>query len=416
MRSVYLLSVAAVALLFSACNTELNGDWNEWMDNVPGLEQQTDPKTGKSYTSYMGHAMPESEYSKERMEEVLALIASQKDEIDDNFFVEQLTSNLFSSEIVFRAQVKESTKLPWFSTFDYVGITLGGTIRAEEDGTHYARYSPGCAEIGLREYLAEMGYEGYYVEYEWEYNAELNTLISRFTSGTKSMVAELLYFDGEQAVMLGQIAGITDTSTWYDTMNTRLETAYELIHLQFIDGRDTFLDGYVASDRYLEDRYTYEQIERLKNINTEMSAVMQRYSDYNVDLLAQELCKGKWREWSQLKYNDEWTEVIEAPAWHGLWEVAGGIFGDYSFNADGSGWEFFDIVDPGEEDLTYTFEWTYDKQTKTLTRTYENSNAKHLMVKVSAYWDDIEIEGKQVSLMAWDYDEHHTRIVLCREK
>ena len=67
MRSVYLLSVAAVALLFSACNTELNGDWNEWMDNVPGLEQQTDPKTGKSYTSYMGHAMPESEYSKERM-------------------------------------------------------------------------------------------------------------------------------------------------------------------------------------------------------------------------------------------------------------------------------------------------------------------------------------------------------------
>ena len=417
MRRVYLLSVAVVALLFSACKTELNSDWNEWMDDVPGLEKNTDPETGESYTSYMGHAMPNSEYSRERMEEVLSLIASQKGEIDDNFFVEQLTSKLLDSEIVFKAQTKDGSKLPWFSIYDYVGISLGGIIRAEEDGTHCARYSFGCADIGFAGYLAELGYHGYYIEYEWEYNAEHNTLISRNASGTKSMVAELLYFDGEQAVMLGQVAGITDTGTCYDTNGVRLETAYELLHLKFTDGRDTFLDGYIASDEYLDYRYAYEQIERLENINDEMSAVMQRYSNYDVDVFAEELCKGKWREWSKLEYNDEWTEVVEAPSWHGSWETEGDIFADYSFNADGSGWEFWDIVDPGVEDLTYNFEWTYDKQTKTLTRTYENSNVTHLMVNVSAYWDDVEIEGKQVSMMVWDYaDGHYTRIVLCREK
>ena len=66
MRHFYII-VAIAALSLAACNNEADSRWESWMDNVPGLENNKDPETGESYTSYMGHPMPLAEDTYNRM-------------------------------------------------------------------------------------------------------------------------------------------------------------------------------------------------------------------------------------------------------------------------------------------------------------------------------------------------------------
>ena len=58
-----LFIVALATLSLAACNNDNGENRQDWMDKVPGLEQNQDENTGKNYTSYKGHAMPINEYS-----------------------------------------------------------------------------------------------------------------------------------------------------------------------------------------------------------------------------------------------------------------------------------------------------------------------------------------------------------------
>jgi hypothetical protein len=389
-----------IALMLTACNKERDLLKDDWQDNVPGLENGVDTESGKNYTTYMGHELPESNQTLQNMMDVLHLVSMQQGEIDDEKFVAMFTSAPLRTESIFMADVVEGTKCAWYGQYDYVGISYGGTIQADDNGKIISIFSPTPGDLDIEYHMEMWGIKGFYSTYFWEYNEDSNILLSSYSEGGEKLVAELLYFDGTQAVMLGKIAGISNTGKMVDGSGREIITKYELHHLIFDEGGKLSIEEYAQT-------FMYEWLQEICDVEAQMESIMLNHGDYDVEALAEELNDSKWRECGVLRYFDnDMSHVEYADAWNGQWNAAGGVFSDFTLNADGRGEECCEPMLPPFELVTEPFSWRFDTESRRLTITYDDYGTKEVII--SAYWSDTDSK----KYMVWDSGTD--RIVLQR--
>lgn len=380
-----------IALMLTACNKERDLLKDDWQDNVPGLENGVDTESGKNYTTYMGHELPESNQTLQNMMDVLHLVSMQQGEIDDEKFVAMFTSAPLRTESIFMADVVEGTKCAWYGQYDYVGISYGGTIQADENGKIISIFSPTPSDLDIEYHMEMWGIKGFYSTYFWEYNQESNILISSYSPSGEKLIAELLYFDGTQAVMLGKIAGISNTGKMVDGSGREIITKYELHHLIFEEGGKLSIEEYAQT-------FMYDWLKEICDVEAQMESIMAVGSDYDAEEFALELADSKWSEWGVLRYFDNDMRHVEyADAWDGQWNAAGGAFSDYALLGDGTGVIYYiSTAEPPFEQNTYNFNWSFDPESRRLTIAYDDYGTKEVII--SAYWSDADSKR----YMVWD--------------
>lgn len=245
------------------------------LDDINGVDIN-DNKGGKEYISYRGAALPKEEYGGYyEMIDVLELIGEQKGEIDDALFEQLLKERLFKCTDRFMMDTSDDaieeygTEYYWTWAYDWIGGTILGTIMCTEEGIYYETGEPGCASVGdyATEYMHKQGYHGWYTTDKWSYDAETNTLktvTGQDMNKEFNLEAEVLYFDGKKAVLLGHVGGVA----WYGWRGSdpevKLSFKEELYLFEFAEGREKFLDGYLPKDEY----------------NAMMEAFDTRYNEY----------------------------------------------------------------------------------------------------------------------------------------
>ncbi len=250
--------IGALALTMGACTTlpeELHG-----IEDITGVEIG---KGANAYeeTTYRGAKLPDADFGRDEMIDVLTLIGKQKGEIDDELFESLLTEKLFRCEDRFMLDDDNT----WTWAFDWVGRPVLGTIMPTEEGIYYEKHVPGCGSVGDfgYEYMYREGYQGWYSSYEWSYDAETHTLKTTTDYGFE-LEAEVLYFDGSKAVLLGHVGGVAWIG-WKDNHEEVGPSFEEELYLfEFSDGRDKFLEGYLTWEEY----------------NAMMEEFLNRYSEY----------------------------------------------------------------------------------------------------------------------------------------
>lgn len=390
-----------IALMLTSCNKENDLLKDDWQDNVPGLENCINTENGKNYTTYMGHELPESNQTLQNMMDVLHLVSMQQGEIDDEKFVAMFTSAPLRTESIFMADVVEGTKCAWYGQYDLVGISYGGTIQADDNGKIISIFSPAPGDLDIEYHMEMWGIKGFYSTYYWEYNQESNILISSYSPSGEKLIAELLYFDGTQAVMLGKIAGISNTGKMVDGSGREIITKYELHHLIFEQGGKLSIEEYAQT-------FMYEWLKEICDVEAQMESIMAVGSDYDAEEFALELADSKWSEWGVLRYFDNDMRHVEyADAWNGQWNAQGGAFSDYALLGDGTGVIYYiSTAEPPFEQNTHNFNWSFDPESRRLTIAYDDYGTKEVII--SAYWSDTDSK----KYMVWDSGTD--RIVLQR--
>lgn len=270
-RTLKLLSLCALAL--TSCNNPF-ADLGH-LENVDGVKFN-DGKGSKDYISYREAALPKEEYGGyHEMIDVLELIGEQKGEIDDALFEQLLNERLFSCTNRFMMDTSDyaieeyGTEYYWTWAFEWIGTPVLGTIMCTEDGIYYETSEPGCASAGNSDiaYMCDQGIHGWYYTNEWSYDAATNTLktvTGQALDKEFKLEAEVLYFDGEKAVLLGHVGGVARYGWSGSDQEVRLSFKEELYLFEFKDGRDEFLDGYLTAEEY----------------NTMIEAYRNRYTEY----------------------------------------------------------------------------------------------------------------------------------------
>jgi hypothetical protein len=244
-----------------ACNT-LPGDLR-YIKDIPGIEIENG-EDAYNKTTYLDAKLPEAEFGRNEMIELLTLVAKQKGKhIDDELFVDKLHANLFHCDERFMLddpRYEDGKRWEWSSMYD--GAPTKGTIMLNEDGTYYHRNELGCAFVGdpAADSMHNDGYHGYHTQNEWSYDATSHTLTTYIDSSTEPLTAEVLYFDGEKAVMLGHIDGIA--SLGYNRYNNHeggICHRLELYLIEFPD-REEFFEKMVSLEEYnaLYEQYIAE--------------------------------------------------------------------------------------------------------------------------------------------------------------
>lgn len=262
MKRMYIL-LALVALVYVACDRSIlpqddpsnpsNGDNTERNDNGDTPVEE--------YTEFMGFDL--SMDYREEMVELLCLIDSQEGEVNDELFVEMLTSKVMQfTEQYLTHKSNDHEKPFWTSSNEWDGGTYLGSLMMMEDGTCYDHSYEGCANIEFEQFLHERGYKGGYYTTLWSYDAENHMLNTVYTidlyNFSVAMAAEVLYFDGKEAILVGHIAGVAVVgANKYNDYVTGICHELELYRLKFTDGRDTFLNGFASPEEYaaLQDEF-----------------------------------------------------------------------------------------------------------------------------------------------------------------
>lgn len=199
------------------------------------------------YDEFMGYDLPEGR--RQEMDALLSMIDSQEGEINDELFEELLVSRVmtFSEQYL-------TDNTSWTSCYDWDGGEYCGTLMMMEDGTYYDHTHVGCAFVEFDAFLHEKGYKGSYYTTVWSYDAETHTLNSIHNPNSDhsiAMSAEVLYFDGEEAILVGHIAGVAIVgANNYNNYVTGIAHEMELYRFKFTDGRESFLEGYASPEEY----------------------------------------------------------------------------------------------------------------------------------------------------------------------
>ncbi len=247
------ITLTGIALL-AACSAPIGEYAN--VANVPGVEAGDGENDYNEYTRYQGALI--AEYGD--MVYLLELIGQQKGEIDDDLLLQRFNdSYIYAKDGYLTSETYDRTDEEWTWAYDWVGGPILGSIALNDDGTYYTRNRiGGCEPDPFEGYLYEMGYIGYYSTKEgWSYNAETNTLTTHNQHYGLDLTAEVLYFDGEKAVMLGHIAGIA--SLGYNRWNNHeggICHRLELYLIEFPEERDTFFNKLLSEEEY---NAVYEQ-------------------------------------------------------------------------------------------------------------------------------------------------------------
>lgn len=242
-RSMISIFVACFAL--AAC--ESTPDELRPIEFIPGVEIGNGSDAYNS-TTYKGALLPEYPESRAKMIDVLTLIGKQEGDIDDNLFIDKLNTSVFNCNHRFML-VKDLNGEEadfWSDSSDWVGGQMQFDALLNDDGTLNTRSSPGSADPSFEHYLNEQGIKGYYHTEMWRYDSNTNTL---YTSADDEYAAELLYFDGKQAILLGHVYPMW---LYYSkNMGYKRTCPMELYLYTFDEGREGYLNGYISYDEYI---------------------------------------------------------------------------------------------------------------------------------------------------------------------
>ena len=171
-----------IAVVSVACCKE-GGDTQA---TLPGLEKDANG----NYISYRGYPMPSWEPSYEGMVELLDLVATQKGEIDDNLFVEFMTTNVVKANEIYFLNKYRSGYYEWYNVDHWGGNGVHYNIKLDSDGTLYSHEIADAPYPEIEEYYAENGYEGYYpmLSVYSEGGYEFNT--ARYVAGVAEALIE----------------------------------------------------------------------------------------------------------------------------------------------------------------------------------------------------------------------------------
>lgn len=404
MRRVLILSVAVVALIFTGCNK--NKDDGDGITKIPGLE------IGNGST-YKGYPLPTLEQSYEGMIELLELTASQKRAIDDEKFINTLTSSIAKcTELYMTRGVFNSNDKVWIGMHHIDSSIDLGSIKATDEGKIYSHEYPDFLYPGVEEYFEVNNLEGYYLTHEWQYNNASNTLTTKYyafdSAYPVTLHAELLYFNNNEAVLVGHIAGLSAIDRDNDGERCPMYDM-EIFRLEFTDGYDNFLDNYITNNEYFQIVSDSEMAYILMNINDAMSEYMPLWEQYDATTVSEGVV-GEWKQNSLLYLDEQWQRVIEVAAYMGMVYPAGLVLPYYNFSSDGTGCEMTSRESIGEEDyFTENFNWSYNADTKVMTISYDNYTAEY---KVAGYymnhymaWDRVNNKGENERIILMRTDQ-----------
>ena len=358
-----LLICAMIAVVSVACCKE-GGDTQA---TLPGLEKDANG----NYISYKGYPMPSWEPSYEGMVDLLDLVATQKGEIDDELFVEFMTTNVVKANEIYFLNKYRSGYYEWYNVDHWGGNGVHYNIKLDSDGTLYSHEIADAPYPEIDEYYAESGYEGYYLCHEWNYDAENNVLHTKYYRSPLSqpikMSAEVIFFNGTEAVLLGHVAGLAVLGmSEYSNGEFGLVDEMELFKVEFVEGYDTFLDSYTTYQEYQTIYDEAERTYRLNSMNEVMVEAMAQWSDFDRETVAQNLV-GEWMTFSVLYYDEAWDRIIDAPLYNGECFVDGLALYDYTFAEDGRCCKSYDAPIYDDEPNEWNYVWAYDSTSDIIT-------------------------------------------------
>ena len=248
------ITLCGVAAL-TACNKP-TGEYAK-IAEVPCAEAGDGEDNYNELTRYMGALI--SEYG--NMKYLLELIGQQEGAIDDDLLLQRFSdSYIDATDGYLTNSTYDRTDEEWTWAFDWVGGQILGSIALGDNGTYYTRHLPSyCEPDPFEGYLYERGIYGYYSEHnDWSYDRETNTLITHNEAFGLELRAEVLYFDGRKAVMLGHIAGIAGIG-WgsYNNYEGGICHRLELYLIEFPENRDEFFNHYVSTEEYINLQNEY---------------------------------------------------------------------------------------------------------------------------------------------------------------
>jgi hypothetical protein len=184
---------------------------------------------------------------------LLELINEQKGDIDDDLLLERFSdSYVYASDGYLTSETYDCTDEEWTWAYDWIGGPVLGSIALNNDGTYYTRgYVSYCEPHPFETYLYERGIVGYYAKNNsWSYDPETNTLTTHNEGWNLDLTAEVLYFDGEKAVMLGHIDGIA--SLGYNRYNNHEGGICHRLELYLIEfpEREQFFENRVSKEEF----------------------------------------------------------------------------------------------------------------------------------------------------------------------
>ena len=358
-----LLICAMLAVVSVACCKE-GGDTQA---TLPGLEKDANG----NYISYKGYPMPSWEPSYEGMVDLLDLVATQKGEIDDELFVEFMITNVVKANEIYFLNKYRSGYYEWYNVDHWGGNGVHYNIKLDSDGTLYSHEIAVDIYPEIEEYYAENGYEGYYLCHEWRYDAESNMLYTEYYRSPMSqpikMSAEVIFFNGTEAVLLGHVAGLAVLAmSEYSNGEFGLVDEMELFRVEFVEGYDSFLDNYTTYEEYQTVYDEAERAYRLNSMNETMAEAMALWSNFDRETVVENLV-GEWKTFSLLHYDESWDRIIEALVFNDNHFVEGVIPTTYIFEEDGRACEYYDAPVQDDEPNELNLVWEYDAESDIIT-------------------------------------------------
>ena len=257
------ITLCGVAAL-TACNKP-TGEYAEFAE-IPGVEAGDGNNNYNELTRYMDALISEDG----DMKHLLELIGQQEGAIDDDLLLQRFSdSYIDATDGYLTNSTYDRTDEEWTWAYDWVGGRILGSIALNDDDTYCIHCWPGsgCEPDPFEYYLYQRGISGYYRSTgAWSYDRETNTLTTHHDGWDLDLTAEVLYFDGEKAVMLGHIAYIAGMG--YSSHNNYEGGICHRLELYLIEfpKREKFFERFVSKDEYdaLYEAFVIEQEEQAK--------------------------------------------------------------------------------------------------------------------------------------------------------
>ena len=138
--------------------------------------------------------------------------------------------------------------------------------------------------------------------------------------------------------------------------------------------------------------------------NEAIDKLLEGCKDFDADTLVSGLVD-EWGRDSYLKYNDDWSKIIEPYRVIGYDYIEGLAYEKYNFNADGTGWLSVNPTEPDMETMTYDLNWSYDAESNQLT----------LSGEYNLEWTVTGFSDEYIVLDRLDFDGDNIRTILKRK-
>lgn len=276
--------------------------------------------------------------------ETLMEMATSQEDFNDDEMLESLSSGVISMGTTYLKHKGE-----WRAAHTLIGanpyrqyIYDGKTLKCLYDAGDFDDFSD------WMRFLLSTKIK-YYKETECVYDRENNSLID---VADNSVLMQILYYEEDKfIIMFDSDSG--EVLSYCDTNNKNIDDA--------MADRLTYEE---AVNMYIEAGYDESQMWYYEN--EAVNELIEQCKDFDADTLVSGLVD-EWERDSYLKYNDDWSKIIEPYRVIGYDYIDGLAYEKYNFNADGTGWHSVNPAEPDMETMTYDFNWSYDAESNQLT-------------------------------------------------